>query len=201
MTTLNELAAIYDRFFALGGPPEWDQARPWRYRRRITSLGWPAAAYLGSLVETYRPGRILDLGSGLTTHILRSLSADVWTTDTSPGWLLKTVAELQRDGRATDRCFLHETFAQSPAAAERFDLISVDIADTAFRRSLAPQLARWLAPGGRMVLDDWHMDAYREGMTVALVAAGMLVEPQRETTDEFGRYVALATWEADRVPA
>lgn len=195
-TTAVDLAALTERFFALGAPPAHDAARPWRYRRRVTSLGWPAVAYLGALVETHRPARILDLGSGLTSLVLRSLSADVWTTDTSPGWLTKTLLELQREGLSTDRCYTQATFEQDRASRLTYDLISADIADTGFRRGLAPRLAGWLAPGGRIVLDDWHLPGYAEGMGAALRTLGFAVTAQPDTIDEFGRFVALATREA-----
>ena len=192
-----DLRAVYDRFFALGAPPVQDKDRKWRYRRQVTSIGWPAVRLIGEIVRERRPARVLDLGSGLTTIVLRELAREipgmqVVTTDTSRGWLLKTMLECRRDGLSDRDFFMHGTFEADPLAREQYDLITVDIADTPFRRALAPKLAKWLAPGGTMVLDDWQIQPYAPTMRVRLEEEGLTVEPKPATADEFGRFVALA---------
>lgn len=149
------------------------------------------------LVRTYRPRRVLDLGSGVTSHILRALIAEVpgmqvVTTDASRGWLQTTIMELRRDGLSDAHCFVHDAFEASALANEPFDVISVDIFDTRFRRDLSRKLAQWLAPAGVMLLDDWHKSHYAPTMTARLEQLGLTVEPRVDTRDEWGRFVALA---------
>lgn len=181
-----DVTALYERFFELGGPPPGNK-RPWQWRRRCTSLRLGGALFLAEAVRRRRPRRVLDLGSGLTTHVLRSLMAEfpqmeVVTTDTSPMWLACTARELARDGLNEEHCFVHAGFE----ARERglFDLISVDIGSCQFRVENAAQFASWLATGGLMVLDDWHMKPYPEFMGAALAALGLAVTPHPETEDD-----------------
>jgi predicted O-methyltransferase YrrM len=200
MTTHREvdLREVYDRFFALGAPPTQDADKAWRYRRKVTSLGWPAVQLIGEIVRATRPQRVLDLGSGLTSIVLRELAREipgmhVVTTDTSHGWLLRTILELRRDGLSDADCFMHGTFEASELAKERYDFITVDIDNTPFRRALADKLVGWLAEAdGLMLLDDWQIAPYAPTMTTRLLDAGLAVQPRPETRDEFGRFVALA---------
>lgn len=198
-----DLRAVYDRFFELGGPPQQDKDRKWRYRRKVTSLGWPTVRFIGSLVEERHPQRVLDLGSGLTSIVLRSLAREngmrVVSTDTSHGWILKTILECRRDGLDDTEFYMHGTFEASEQARTPFDLIVVDIADTPFRRELSSKLPGWLAPHGVIVLDDWHKEPYASTMTTRLQELGFVVEPCPETRDEFGRFAAIATQPASTI--
>lgn len=189
-----DVEALYKRFFELGGPPAWDVGRPWQYRRRVTSLRMPGMLLLAEIVRARRPARVLDLGSGLTSILLRALIAEVpgmrvTSTDTWARWLACTEKELARDGLNGERCYLHEDFER--VEGERFDLISVDIDRTEFRLGLVPRFQGWLAEGGVIVLDDWGME-FTDAMRDALEAAGFVVTPRPETLDEYGCFMAVA---------
>ncbi len=197
--------ALYERFFHLGDPygrvASPSEAGP-QFRRKVTSLRLQGCQLLAKLVRERQPARVLDLGSGVTTHVLRALVAEfpgmvVTTTDHMDHWLARTVLELQRDGLGLDRCFRHDDFlAAQSVNLETFDLISVDTGNTAFRIDMVPELVKWLAPAGILVLDDFGpaMEPYGTNMTAALESRGLAVEYLPDTLDQFDCAVAVATW-------
>jgi predicted O-methyltransferase YrrM len=191
---LLDVPMLYEQFFRLGGPPP--SGKPQQYRRRVTSMRLPACLLLAELVRTRRPARVLDLGSGLTSYVLRALKTEfpdmaVVTTDTAERWLKCTIAELRRDGMDSAFCFTQAAFEDWKEKGV-YDLISVDAGNTAYRFRLAPLLLSWLAPGGVVVLDDWHLEHYAAKMGDLLIGEGFTVTPRPDTLDEFGGFVALA---------
>lgn len=199
MTTYRyDVAMHYERFFALGGPPANDAARPWKYRRRETSLRLAGCLVLAKLVRERRPALALDLGSGLTTVLLRGMIRElpemrVVTTDLSRGWLETTRAELERERLPLADLYLHSEWERFDHV-HRFDLISVDIGNLTQRVEMAANLDRWLAPGGILVLDDWHMDedGFPQRMTEALEALGFAITVRDDSIDEAGGFLATA---------
>lgn len=196
MTTLQavNIADVYARFFALGGAPKGSK-RPWHYRRQCTSMRLAGCELLASLVRTRRPARVLDLGSGMTTHVLRALMAEdpkmvVVTTDTAPLWLARTMAELHRDGLSEAHCYTQGDFEATDW--EPFDLISVDCGDTGTRIKMAVQIADWCAPRGILVMDDWRLGEYPLRMTTCLTALGFRVTEHPETMDQYDNMLATA---------
>lgn len=191
-----DVPALYERFFRLGGPPRGHEDRPWSYRRKITSLRLGGCLVVAELFRQRRPARVLDLGSGLTSILLRTLAkveapeTCVVTTDLSPHWLAVTAKELIRDDLDHRNCYLQADF--EALELEPFDLIVVDIGDTAYRYGSAQKIAGWLADKGAIVLDDWHLHSYPERMGKALGDLGFLVTVRPDSLDEFGGKVAVA---------
>ncbi len=196
METVIDVPTFYARFFALGGPPPGSR-KPWHYRRRETSLRLEGCQLLAQLVRSRRPRRVLDLGSGITTLLLRHLATEVddmavTTTDTSSRWLEVTRGELVRDALPTSRLYLQAEFEQQAGTQNLFGLVSVDAGDLDFRVALAPELERWCAADGILVLDDFGMRDYARQMTAALEGLGFVVTPHHDTLDEYGCYMATA---------
>lgn len=174
-------------------------------RRSETACGLETAVHLWKLCEAAAqqvgPPSILDLGSGFSSLTLRAWqhyncpTAEVWTTDTEWRWLGTTLYELEQFGLDTRHCLHHALFHQLPAerTGGRFDLIFHDLNGLPERVRQLPNLTRWLAPNGLLVLDDWHSASYRGDMTAALAGAGFVIDERVEDTrDEFGRFVAHA---------
>ena len=186
---------VYERFFAEGRNSE----RPWHGRRECTSIGWPTIRWCAAWVQERRtPPRVLDLGSGLTTIVLHHLLrvgaiTELLSSDTSRQWLAKTQEELTRDGLNGGRLLLQNELERLPDLGSRFDLIVLDLGTTMDRVRRLPQITTWLAPGGLILLDDWHMQPYRDLATVCL--SGFAIQPLSATRDEFGRFAATATRE------
>lgn len=186
-------------------------------RRSETACGLQTAIHLWRLCEAMRaeppagaPGdvRILDLGSGYSSLVFRAWqhyncpTAEVWTTDTEWRWLGTTLYEIEHLGFDSRHCLHHALFHQLPLerTGGRFDLIFHDLNGLPERVRQLPNLDRWLAPFGLIVLDDWHAANYRADMTHALAHAGYVIDERVEDTrDEFGRFVAQA-WRAGAPP-
>lgn len=174
-------------------------------RRPQTALDVPAAVWLWHACERERATRVLELGSGFSSWTLRhwqrfagvergGVVPIVWTVDDEPKWLETTRIELLEQGFSRNGMISFDDALSSPLgrpADNQFDLVFVDLDSTATRRRYAEQFVRWVKPGGLLVLDDWHMPHYRGPMTERLAALGMTVEPLPETTDEWGRYMAV----------
>lgn len=169
-------------------------------RRAQTALDVPAAVWLWNACEREHAERVLELGSGFSSWALRhwqqraaherEAAPSVWTIDDEAKWLETTRLELLELGFSTDELTDFETCLRI-AAPDSFDLVFVDLDNTATRIRHADDVVRWTKPGGLLVLDDWHMAHYREPMTRRLGALGITVEALPETTDEWGRYLAV----------
>lgn len=177
-------------------------------RRDETAMGAEGGVTLMAAVTVVadrleRVCRVADLGSGLSSALLRRLAQtlplEVWTVDTEWKWLGTTLAELERDGFSTAHCHHLDVFDAMAKLKGYFDVLFVDIGPTGTRVGLAERgrLDFWLAPGGLMLLDDWHMEHYRKAMQPILERQGFTVKPCRGSTDSHGRYLA----EARRVEA
>ena len=187
------VAERYHRFFRLGGLPT-GRHDPWHFRRECTSMRLKACVHLVQTILNRNALRILDLGSGITSHMIRSLmprhALTVYTTDLSKRWLDTTVAELVRDKLDIANCMEQTTFDN--LRVEPFDVVCVDLGNMDYRVERAPDIARWTANGGIILLDDFGMRDYAERMTSALNAQGFAVAPVWETLDEYDTYMAQA---------
>lgn len=170
--------------------------------RPSTAMRLNGCRLLDRLVRERQPKMVLDLGSGITSHILRALVSEfpemnVVTTDTSIEYLQITVDELQNEGLYHLGCLSQNAFeltikTNPEWAGATFDLICVDLGNLDFRVDRAELFASWLSPNGIMVLDDFGMRDYAERMTQRLEHAGLKVSADPSTVDEYGTYLALA---------
>lgn len=177
-------------------------------RRDTTAMGIEGGVTLLAAVQAHaarldRPCRVADLGSGLSSALLRALAPhlglEVWTVDTEWKWLGTTLYELEREGLGTEHCH-HMDIVESLGKRLKghFDVLFVDCGNMAYRLELAQRgrLDFWLAPGGLMLLDDWHTEHYHPTMTALLEKQGFVVKPCRGSKDVHGRFLA----EARRAP-
>jgi len=167
-------------------------------RRAQTALDVPASVWLWNACEREKAERVLELGSGFSSWVLRHwqqratgfMAPEVWTVDDESKWLATTQLELIEQGFTTFRTTEFQNVVLDDPI-DYFDLVFVDLDNTATRIRHAADFVRWAKPGGLLVLDDWHMEHYREPMTRRLAALGISVEALPETTDEWGRYLAV----------
>jgi len=176
---MSDLKRVYDDFLRGRGDP---------HRQAMSAMGWEAGVWLEAQLPEWNPRTILDLGSGWSSVIFRRYSARVVTLDQYDTYLTLTRNDCSRFGLPTDDMFLLDGYRTT----ERFDLICLDLAGTDHRVRMAAQVDAWLAEGGRIVLDDWHMEHYRPAMTTALEELGYTITVIPESTDQFGRFLAVA---------
>jgi predicted O-methyltransferase YrrM len=112
------------------------------------------ACLLLHLCRTRNPKRILDLGSGFSSYVLRlhagKVGANVTSIDTDADWLAKTGKYLAEHGLSNGDLRLLDDFIAEPA----YDLVFHDIGNGALRNKMASFAADHCAPRGVVVFDD-----------------------------------------------
>lgn len=161
------------------------------------------ASVLAALLEALRPRRVLDLGSGFSSYVVREFGAtdaEIVTVDDAPEWLARTESYLDAQGMRRG------TFRGLDVLQERdqrpFDLVFDDLGHMATRCRTLPSVVRLVAPDGIAILDDYHK--YRYGRLVracAAVEGARVLSLRSMTRDGLGRCAALwfpgssTTWE------
>jgi predicted O-methyltransferase YrrM len=162
------------------------------HRRDQTAISAHSAAWLCDTLNIFpQLYNVLDLGSGFSTWVLRAFTrAHIVTVDHSAQWLRHTRNELHALGLPTRDMYELSDFIENHAN-EKFDLVFVDMGDTALRRQYFEAFLHWTAPGGLLVFDDWHMHHLREPLTIKLQQRGLSVVEIPETLDQYGRFLAM----------
>jgi len=160
------------------------------YTTNVSPVGHAASAqtvaYLDHLNVKRKPQRILDLGSGLSSAVLRIRGGDVTTIDTDAFWLERTREFLIRAGLSTDGLYVN----REPDGL--YDLIFHDIAGGETRERWAEVAARHLAPGGIVVWDDMQSESHVAAYADACRRHGITMYSLRHLTlDSLGRWSAI----------
>jgi len=164
----------------------------------LWALSHLSAAFCHALCCRLAPARILDLGSGFSSYVLRSYArtADnpciVHSVDDSQDWLDKTREFLRGKDLPLSDLFLWRDY--KAMANNRFDLIVHDLGGTLdVRVEVLSEALGYCVPSGMVVLDDLHKPDYEQLALRACNASGFrLVYMESETTDQFGRFAGLA---------
>lgn len=157
-----------------------------------------ACVLLGVLVSWLRPARILDLGSGVSSYVLRAvaesaqLGAEVVSVDTDRHWLEKTREFCAKRQLDTGAFLAWEELRQRET--QPCDLVFFDLDHPPARQGFLPEVvSRFLAPEGVLLVDDMHFPRYRQAVLSLLAERGAcLVNVAPQTLDSWGRYCLLA---------
>ena len=156
------------------------------------------SVFLIALCRLLKPRRVVDLGSGFSSVLLRlyqreaTPAPEVWSVDTSPEWLGMTRRILEWQGLPTDGLATWEEFVGTEPSG--FDLVLHDMGSILTRRRALHRVLGLTARGGVVMIDDanyggvrWHAKRTlrRRGIEHHLVGAA--------TRDKYGRYALLAT--------
>ena len=170
-----------------------------RYCRDISSekmaadLGFSTFLQLWCLA--HKPKRVVDLGSGFTSYVLRRYAAaaasqgkgcEVWSVDDDAAWLGRTRDYLVEMKQDPARLMVWGEFIK--VAPHDFDLVVHDAGSMQFRAdNLGPalDLAR---SGGLVLLDDVHRFEYRATALELLATRGYRFLSVRALRDGYGRY-------------
>jgi tetratricopeptide (TPR) repeat protein len=176
------------------------------YTTHVSSADFALSLETSSLVfalcASTRPARVLDLGSGFSSYVLRRYAdesggdVDVISVDDSRSWLGRTREFLEARRCSGGQLLMLDEFE---SIESQFDLVVHDLGDMLLRRrSLATAMAA-VAPHGVLVLDDVDRPAYGEYAEHALRSAGFAVyDLAGVTSDAFGRYCCVSVAPARR---
>ena len=148
------------------------------------------------LCERLSVRRVLDLGSGFSSWVLRTWArtrdgVEITSVDDNPEWLEKTREFLRKQGLSDERLLLWQDFRP----VGDYDLIFHDLGRMPMRmQSLGRVLELGESGGGVVVLDDVHKRKYAD------VVAGELakyecayVDLSPFTYDHLGRFSSIVT--------
>jgi predicted O-methyltransferase YrrM len=178
----SELRPVYDRYVSTISSWDW-------------AVAWRTAVALDALCDALRPRRILDLGSGFSTYVEcrwaqnAQPETEIVSVDDSPEWLETTRGFLAGEGLSCE-LIARADLGSLPAGA--FDLAFDDMGRVEQRAEAIDTLARVMAPGGVVVLDDMNVRGYRAEVRARLDRAGWpLYSLRKQTIDQRGRFAML----------
>jgi predicted O-methyltransferase YrrM len=203
----NDLARVLDRFPQLADYEAQAESaiKAFRvfhldYNNRIGHPIHAASPELVGLLQILmaclHPTRVVDLGSGFSSFVFRTLAKrsekeiEVWSVDDSAEWRQKTQNYLEEMDRQTDNLHTWADFIQDDPGG--FDLVLHDMGTMEFREETLRQALDLAKPGGLVILDDVHKPAYREAAMAVLEEMGLEWFSLREwTRDPLTRYAWL----------
>lgn len=199
-----EWSALASRWPSLGRRAAWRSARsrlhPF-HAAYVAGVSTPkmamsleTAVLLHLLCVDARPRRLLDLGSGFSSFVLRRYAketgAEVTSVDDNGDWLARTAAFLADHDLSSDRLRHWDAFVADPAPP--YDLIFYDFSSMPVRRDNLPHALDWAA-GGIVVLDDLHKAPYADAAR-GLIARRpdlRLLPARGHTADRLGRFAGV----------
>ena len=181
---LEALRSLYDRYVAQVSSADM-------------AVSWESARYLRQLCDTLGPTRVLDLGSGFSSLVLRHYASSaehavtVVSVDDDPRWLDRTRDFLDEHGYSEGELRLWSDFANAPG--EPFDVVFHDLAGGALRETAMAVAVRCLSRHGVIVFDDAHHLGHRRAARRAARDARLATYSlHRWTRDGIGRFAFLA---------
>jgi predicted O-methyltransferase YrrM len=176
------------------------------YVATVSAEGVAISLELGAFMDVMciarAPRRLLDLGSGFSSFVLRryagqaGVSVEVQSTDHAAEWLAATRGYLEAHGLDVSGLSIWDDFRSREHAP--FDLILLDLGSSgkdsaAYRLSVLPEVLDLLAPGGVLILDDAHWLAFGRAVRRLLDAHSYRYWSLKQfVQDRFGRFALIA---------
>lgn len=165
-----------------------------RVSRRSMAINIETAAYLWWTCVEKGATRVLDLGSGFSSYVLRryaeSAGAMVTSVDDDPFWLDQTAQFLKKHGFPEYGLMTWDDWIGTD---DIYDVIVHDFSRGADREKSMWTAAERLAPGGVLIFDDANNAGHRAEMGRVAAAHGFELRDIRdETVDTIGRHALLA---------
>ncbi len=126
------------------------------------------ASFMLALCRVWRPQRMLDLGSGFSSYVLRKYAAEagggtVYSIDDDKQWQQKTVQWLKDRGLSHDHLHEWNEFKQNVSQHGKFDLVLYDMGSMATRiAELRFVLSKTMHENSLVILDDVHKADYEQ---------------------------------------
>ena len=186
--------------------PPRDEVFPWferlwdEYKRYCltVSVRWMAlsietTAYAWWLCEQTQARRVVDLGSGFSSYMLRLYQQDhpdveVMSVDDNPEWLAKTEKWLARHDLPTDGLVTPDEFLQS----DGWDVVIYDYSGGEIRDAMMEPTVARAAADGFVIFDDAQAIVHHLMAVDACRRHGMaLFSLVEQTMDDVGRHAVL----------
>jgi predicted O-methyltransferase YrrM len=182
--------------------PYFDELFP-RYKescltvsRRGMAASVESVAYMWWLCEQTKASRVLDMGSGFSSYVLRCYAAraahpvEVVSVDDSIEWLGRTRDWLTHCDLPADGLMWSEDWR---TGTDTYDFVFYDYSGGPARNEWMWDAAKRLNPGGVILFDDaQHPGHHFEMARVASSHNLYLFDVYGVTVDESGRYSAMA---------
>jgi predicted O-methyltransferase YrrM len=164
--------------------------------RRGMAASIETVAYMWWLCDQIEAVRVLDMGSGFSSYVLRCYQAkadhavEVVSVDDSPEWLARTRDWLTRCDLPADGLVWAPDWRDG---TDTYDLVFYDYAGGPARIEWMWDAAKRLNPGGVLLFDDaQHPGHHFEMARVATANNLHLFDVYGVTVDDSGRYAAMA---------
>tara|TARA_R110000868_G_scaffold82598_1_gene233166 strand:- start:1844 stop:2929 length:1086 start_codon:yes stop_codon:yes gene_type:complete len=142
-------------------------------------------AYLAWLVATRKPARILDLGSGISSAVLRLSGAEVVSVDDDEGWMDRTRAFLSEwEIDDSNLIALDDLEAFDAGQPGRYGLVFHDLGGGETRNRLTDYAFQMVADDGVIVLDDAHHPSHLAAYAAAAEAHGFTLYSLADRTED-----------------
>lgn len=166
-------------------------------RRTAYELGAENAQFVWNLLEKHRPLRILELGTGLSTVLIRTWikvrqpASRVVSVDPSTQRGVEAGWDLLRVGLPAEHLYAWDVFTEWPQE-DVADFILVNHGTAVDRMATLEMYEPLLASGGVLVFPDWNVRDFSVPMQQTLVEKGYRLMSHPESRDMRGRYIGVA---------
>ena len=154
------------------------------------------AAFLLELCRRTGARRVVDLGSGFSSYVLRLYAderpgTDVKSIDSSPDWLEQSRRFVSHHGLGVDD-FVDWSDVDPRREIGTYDVVLHDLGDMTLRTAALPDVLALASPGAYVVLDDVHKRGYRALVRrVVSASSEWSIDVRAVTRDPLGRYALL----------
>jgi len=167
-----------------------------QYVNEISSADMAAslelAAFLYGVCKLREYTKVLDLGSGLSSFVLRLYASEtsgvqVYSVDDDPAWLLKTKVFLERHQLDVSNLLTVNQFFDSNESG--FDCILHDLNFVEVRINYIDKVIALAKQNGLIILDDVHKPDYRyQALKIVERTASRVYSLEPVTIDNYYRY-------------
>jgi hypothetical protein len=155
------------------------------------------SAFLLGFCRTTKPARVLDLGSGFSSYVLRLYGkeeegAAIASVDTDETWLARKqefCADMSMPGGTFS---LWSEFGRGFPDGSGYELVLHDLGDMAIRVATLSQALLLTSHPGNLILDDVHKPGYgAHARRIVSASALWYLNLRQLTLDKSGRYSLL----------
>lgn len=167
----------------------------------IMAISLELSVFCILMCDMMRPQKILDLGSGFSSYIFRSLPSIIgegyqpviWSVDDSPEWINETKTFLASHDIPSDSVITWDAFVQKNLGP--FNFMLYDLGGFEFRKENLNQIIKLCDKNGMIIFDDMHSAEFGRYLNKTLKKTNCTYFDVRYySKDKFGRYSQLAAF-------